>query len=76
MATDALHYDPLLPEKAAAEHLGNKPATMRKWRCVGGGPEYVKVGRLVRYPLSSLERYKRNRTRCSTRENRSAGVVA
>ena len=64
--TEVPLHDPLLNEKGAAKILGNKPATMRRWRYVGGGPEYVKVGRLVRYPLSSLEKYKLNRTRRST----------
>ncbi|MGZ9110959.1 MAG: helix-turn-helix transcriptional regulator [Rhodoplanes sp.] len=56
----------LLDENQAAAELRVKPTTLRKWRCVGGGPEYVKVGRLARYQPSALRKYKRARTRRST----------
>lgn len=58
--------EPLLDENAAAQILDAAPATLRKWRCVGGGPEFIKVGRLVRYQPSALRKYKRARTRRST----------
>lgn len=34
----------------AAEFLGISPATLRRWRLVGGGPRWVKIGSSVRYP--------------------------
>lgn len=58
--------DPLLDEHAAAELLGVKAATLRKWRCTGEGPEFIKVGRLARYAPAAIERFKRARTRRST----------
>lgn len=58
--------DPLLDEYAAAEHLGVAPATMRKWRVYGDGPEYCKIGRRVRYRLSALDRFADAGRRTST----------
>jgi hypothetical protein len=65
-------YDPLLDEDAAADFLHMSAKTLRKWRCVGGGPEFVKVGRLVRYQRSGLERFVRTRTRRSTSDTAGA----
>ena len=31
--------------------------TLRNWRCVGRGPAYIKLDRLVRYPIQDLENY-------------------
>ena len=59
-------HDPLLDENAAAEFLHLSAKTLRKWRCVGGGPEFIKVGRLVRYQRSGLDNFVRARTRSST----------
>lgn len=64
--------EPLLDENQAAADLQASPKTLRKWRCVGGGPEYVKVGRLVRYQPSALRKYKRSRTRRSTSDTGAA----
>lgn len=64
--------EPLLDEETAAETLDVSPKTLRKWRCVGGGPEYVKIGRLVRYTPSGLRAYKRARTRRSTSDTGAA----
>jgi hypothetical protein len=58
--------DPLLDENAAAEFLRMSAKTLRRWRCIGGGPEFIKVGRLVRYQRSGLEHFIRARTRIST----------
>ncbi len=33
--------------------------TLQKWRLVGGGPTYTKLGRAVRYPLQSVEEFER-----------------
>lgn len=39
----------------AAAYLGFARATLAKLRCVGGGPEYVKLGRLVVYRVEQLD---------------------
>jgi hypothetical protein len=41
-------------EHEAAALLNCKVSTLRRWRLTGEGPEYCKIGRLVRYPLESL----------------------
>jgi excisionase family DNA binding protein len=44
-------------EKEVAERLNCKVSTLRKWRLLGSGPAYVKVGRLVRYREADLIAY-------------------
>lgn len=49
------HSETELPitEDAAAKLIGVTVATMRKWRCIGKGPSFIKYGRsraaMVRY---------------------------
>lgn len=49
--------DVLYSEKQAAPMCGWSTATLRKKRCVGGGPDYVKMGRSVRYRLSDIRAF-------------------
>lgn len=37
-----------------AEVLGVPEKTLREWRCRGIGPEYLKIGRYVRYRWSAV----------------------
>lgn len=48
---------PLLAESAAAKRLGCSVALLRKWRSVGQGPTYLKIGRLVRYSDADLSAF-------------------
>ena len=41
----------------AAEYLGLAVSTLNKWRCHGGGPVFIKMGRAVRYRVEDLEEY-------------------
>jgi helix-turn-helix protein len=41
-------------EKEAAMILGCSVAALRKWRLLGKGPTYCKIGRLVRYGEADL----------------------
>jgi hypothetical protein len=41
-------------EKEAAIVLGCSVAARRKWRLLGKGPTYCKIGRLVRYAEADL----------------------
>ena len=43
--------------KQAAEYLGLAVSTLNKWRCHGGGPVFIKMGRAVRYRVEDLEAY-------------------
>jgi excisionase family DNA binding protein len=47
----------LLNEKEAAEYLNVSVGLLRRWRLFRQGPNYVKLGRLVRYERSALEAY-------------------
>jgi excisionase family DNA binding protein len=55
--------DPLLSRKEAAEYLGIDARTLANWKCSG---RYrlpaVRVGRLVKYRKSALERFIEERT--------------
>lgn len=46
--------NPLLHEVQAAKLLAVSPAWLQRKRWEGGGPEYVKHGRAVRYELSAI----------------------
>lgn len=46
---------PLLNEKAVAHFLDVTIRALQRWRSVGEGPPYVKIGRCVRYRPEDLE---------------------
>ena len=50
----------------AAEYLGVAAQTLCKWRCVGGGPRFVKFGRAVGYRISDLDEWAAGRVCNST----------
>jgi hypothetical protein len=47
----------LLTEGQASEILNVSVALLRKWRRVGGGPRFCKIGSLVRYSEADLSAY-------------------
>ncbi len=47
----------LRDERFVAKRLRVKVKTLQAWRTRGGGPEFIKVGRLVRYSDHSVERF-------------------
>ena len=49
--------DELKSTDAAAQYVDLSPSTMAKLRCAGGGPEYIKLGRAVRYERAALDRW-------------------
>ena len=49
--------DVLLSEVYAAELLGISTRTLQAWRTKGIGPNYVRVGRAVRYRRGDLLEY-------------------
>lgn len=60
--------DQIMDQKTAAEWLGCQPSTLAKWRVVGGGPQYFKLGSLVRYAKEDLQAYVDDRKIQSTSE--------
>ncbi len=61
--TDTL---PALNTVQAAAKLGLSPATLEKYRTIGGGPTFHKLGRAVRYTAANLETWSRARACEST----------
>jgi predicted DNA-binding transcriptional regulator AlpA len=55
----------------AAKILSVSISWLAKARLSGDGPSFVKIGRAVRYPLSSLREYIEGRTRGSTSEEQT-----
>lgn len=57
-----------LTTREAAAYLGLAVSTLNKWRCHGGGPEFLKLGRAVRYRQDDLDRFLEARMFRSTAE--------
>jgi hypothetical protein len=47
----------LLDEQEVSRRLSVSVNTLRYWRSSGDGPNYVKLGRLVRYDAVALEKF-------------------
>ena len=56
----------LLTVEQAAAYLGLARSTLNKWRCHGGGPVFIKMGRAVRYRPEDLEGFLNNGMSTST----------
>lgn len=65
-----LNNDPLFDTPVAAEYLHSSVPTLERHRRLGTGPEWVKMGGMVRYRKSALDRYIDECTRRSRRRNR------
>ena len=61
------HGDVLDPPSDVAIRLSVDQSTLAQWRWRGTGPDYVKVGGLVRYPRSAVDRWIQSRTVTSRR---------
>lgn len=48
---------PLMTVIQAASYLGLAVSTLNKWRCHGGGPVFIKMGRAVRYRAEDLDQF-------------------
>jgi hypothetical protein len=57
---------PLFTERDLASLLNLSVKTLRNWRLSGYGPPHLKVGRLVRYSVSSLNVWLKSCERAST----------
>ncbi|GAA0547909.1 putative DNA-binding transcriptional regulator AlpA [Rhizomicrobium palustre] len=58
--------DRLLRPRDAAVMLGLSESTLAKMRLSGGGPEYLKLGRSIRYTRKSIDAWVTARARRST----------
>ncbi len=67
-ASNTPNADQLLTETQASEILQIGVRTLQGWRVRGGGPQYKKLGRAVRYRLGDLREWTNNQTVSSTSE--------
>lgn len=58
-----LELPQLVPTLRAAEILGRSPATLKRWRYEGIGPDYVEMEGRVRYDLNVLLEFIKKNTR-------------
>lgn len=63
--------------EVAAAYLGMSPSALKRWRRVGGGPEYVRLsGTKVGYRRAALDAWVTARNFHSTSEEAAAAVAA
>ena len=55
--TDVLNTPRLLTTEQVAEILAMTPAALRQARAAGEGPDFVRLGRRVRYLPADVKRY-------------------
>ena len=60
--------DPLFTPILAARELRCSVSFLAKARMRGSGPEFIRIGRAIRYSRSALDAYKAANTRVSTAE--------
>jgi excisionase family DNA binding protein len=60
------------PEEAA-EYLRSSPSTLAKLRLYGGGPVFTRIGRVIRYRRSDLDRWMSEKLVRSTSDTRLVG---
>jgi predicted DNA-binding transcriptional regulator AlpA len=51
------HATELLTQETLAVELKMRPQSLADWRHRGKGPDYIKVGQLVRYRRSDVQRW-------------------
>jgi predicted site-specific integrase-resolvase len=55
-----------LNQRELAERLNISPRTLERWRWLGEGPRFLKIGGRCVYRLEDIERYEAERLREST----------
>ena len=53
-------------ENEAAQYLSISVSTIRRWRRAGTGPDFYRIGKVLRYRQEALERYVELNTRQQT----------
>ena len=71
-AANAKKGSPFLNTDQAAFYVGLSRRTLEKMRTAGGGPQYRKHGRYVRYHIADLEAWSKNSGKASTSEGDQA----
>lgn len=58
----------LLTEAQVAEQLSITTNTLRKWRWLGKGPVFIKIGAAVRYEADAIAMFIKSNIKTSTSE--------
>ncbi len=66
MTTSIDFQTKLLTETQVAGMLNLQVATLRRWRWMGQGPRFIKIGAAVRYDPQELKAYLAKQVRSST----------
>ena len=61
-----LNDTPHLSQRALAERWGISPRTLERWRWVGQGPRFLKLGHRVAYRVADIEAFEAEQLRDST----------
>jgi excisionase family DNA binding protein len=59
-------FEKVLTPKETADRLKVSESFLAKKRVTGGGPKFIKVGRVVRYPETAINEYLSAQLRTST----------
>lgn len=59
---------PLINEKQLSELIGLSLHTLRRWRVIGEGPRFIKIGSCVRYDPADIAAWLNARKDANTRE--------
>lgn len=60
--------------RAAAQRTGISPEHLRRLRRIGGGPAFIKIGKIVRYRVDALDQWLRSFEIRSTSEAAAAAT--
>jgi excisionase family DNA binding protein len=63
----------MIRTEQAAKILDVTKSTLESWRCRGGGPNFVRYGRAIRYREEDLERFIESKIQRNTSENPPGG---
>jgi predicted site-specific integrase-resolvase len=55
-----------LDQKDLARRWGMSPRTLERWRLIGFGPVFLKLGKKVKYRIEDIEAFERTQLRQST----------
>lgn len=59
------HFD----QRELAERWGISPKTLERWRWLGQGPKFLKLGGRIAYRLTDIEAYEQQQLRSCTSMN-------
>ena len=57
-----------VPPLGASDLMGVAPQTLARWRCEGGGPPFIRVGRKIMYAVEDITAWMNSRRVASTSE--------